>query len=166
MTTAGLSPGTVGAIWQHAAMAHIGPLSPQEYVELRATAGWGSPPGSTVATALSRSLAVVVERDRDGALLGMARAVGDGVYALIVDVVVTPAAQGRGIGRRLVDALLADPSVADAQHVALFAAPDVVPFYELHGFEPQPGTYLRLPRPSDDASVEQMSTSPRRPAPE
>lgn len=29
------------------------------------------------------------------------------------------------------------------EYVALFAVPDVVPFYESLGFSPEPGSYLR-----------------------
>lgn len=74
-------------------------------------------------------MAWAVERDLSGRLVGMARAVGDGTYLLIVDVVVDPAHQAHGLGRRLMHSLRRDPAVAAARHTALFAAPEVAAFY-------------------------------------
>lgn len=118
-------------------------LTVQEYIDLRASVGWLSPPPDAVARALGESLGVATERDNDGALVGLARAVGDGIYVLIVDVIVDPGAQGRGVGASLVRALLEQERIKHGVHVALFAAPDVVGFYERLGFSQQDGSYLR-----------------------
>jgi ribosomal protein S18 acetylase RimI-like enzyme len=118
-------------------------LTVQEYIDLRASVGWLSPSPDTVARALSESLGVATERDNDGALVGLARAVGDGIYVLIVDVIVDPSFQGQGIGASLVRALLSQERIKNGAHVALFAAPDVVGFYERLGFNRQDGSYLR-----------------------
>lgn len=119
------------------------PVEAAEYTALRAAVGWRSPTLDDVEAALQHSLAIATERDDSGALIGLARAVGDGIYVLIVDVIVAPHAQGQGLGRRLVERLIADETVAGAQHTALFAAPEVAPFYEQFGFRPQSGRYLR-----------------------
>ena len=69
-------------------------------------------------------------------VVGMGRLVGDGFYSFIVDVVVHPAHQGRGIGRRLMVALLGLASdVTLTGKVSLVATPDVVGFYQRLGFE-------------------------------
>lgn len=60
----------------------------QEYQRLRAEVGWGSPDDRVCAAALAASLFAVVAHDDEGRSVGMARAVGDGMYVLIVDVVV------------------------------------------------------------------------------
>lgn len=118
-------------------------ITAEEYVALRASVGWGSPDLAKVETALSRSLAIIEERDEAGQLVGLARAVGDGMYVLLVDVVVHPDHQGSGIGRRLVERMRASYAVDHGNHVALFAAPDVAPFYESHGWRADAGSYLR-----------------------
>lgn len=105
--------------------------------------GWSSPSPEKVTYALARSLEVVTERSESGELIGLARAVGDGMYVLIVDVVVAPAWQGKGVGRRLMERMVASYSVDHGNHVALFAAPDVAPFYEALGFRADEGSYLR-----------------------
>lgn len=96
-----------------------------------------------MSTSLDLSLAVVAERSPSGSLVGLARAVGDGMYVLIVDVMVLPSWQRRGIGRRLIERMVASYAVDHGNHVALFAAPDVAPFYEALGFRPDEGSYLR-----------------------
>jgi len=59
-----------------------------EYRRLRAEVGWNSPDDRVCAAALAASLFTVVAHDEEGRSVGMARAVGDGFYVLIVDVVV------------------------------------------------------------------------------
>lgn len=118
------------------------PVTVQEYIDLRTAVGWGSPDPPTVARALDLTWAWAVERDEQDRLVGLARAVGDGVYLLLVDVMVRPDAQGRGTGRRLVESLLHQPRVSSARHTTLFAAPEVVGFYTSLGLEAQPGTYF------------------------
>ncbi|PPJ18850.1 hypothetical protein C5E45_34215 [Nocardia nova] len=59
-----------------------------EYRRLRAEVGWNSPDDRVCAAALAASLFTVVAHDEEGRSVGMARAVGDGLYVLIVDVVV------------------------------------------------------------------------------
>lgn len=121
----------------------MSPLSPDEFIALRSTVGWPSPRPDAVQMALQQSIAIATERDHNGTLVGMARAVGDGLYVLVVDVVVAPTAQDQGIGGRLVQTLLDDPRVARADHLELFAAPDAVDLYASLGFTPQEGTYMR-----------------------
>ena len=56
---------------------------------------------------------VVVSAWRGKELVGFGRATSDGVFrAVLWDVVVAEAQQGRGLGRRLVEELLASPAVA------------------------------------------------------
>lgn len=106
-----------------------------EYRALRAAVGWPSPEPDVCRAALANSVHGVVARTGPE-LVGMGRLIGDGVmYLLVVDVVVHPAAQGAGLGRRLVERLVA---VAGARRVQLVAADEVVPFYERLGFAREP----------------------------
>lgn len=79
-------------------------------------------------------------------LVGFARATGDGVYrAVIWDVVVDPAYQGRGIGRHLVEALIAHPLLNTVERVYLMTT-FKQGFYEKLGFVKNASTTMVLTR--------------------
>ena len=119
-------------------------LTPVEYAELRAAVGWPEVSAEQAAAALAASLAITTVRSTDnGRLVGLARAVGDGFYAVVVDVMVDPREQDQGIAHRMLEELLARPAVVRAGHVALFAAPDAVELYESLGFLAENGVYMR-----------------------
>lgn len=85
----------------------------------------------------------------DGRLVAFARAITDGVYkALVCDVIVAASHRGTGLGARVIDAVLAHPTVARCPHVELYCLPDLVPFYERWGFTRDLGevTFMRLTR--------------------
>jgi len=87
--------------------------------------------------ALARSLHAVVAEHR-GATVGMGRLVGDGgIYFYVQDVAVLPEHQGRGVGRRIVDELVAwaGRHAPDRAFLGLFAAAGTDGFYRRHGFE-------------------------------
>jgi GNAT superfamily N-acetyltransferase len=75
--------------------------------------------------------------------LGIARA----TFAWIADVFVIGSARGRGLGRRLVEAVLAHPEVRGARNV-LLATADAHGLYKHYGFRPleDPRRYLSLRR--------------------
>jgi N-acetylglutamate synthase-like GNAT family acetyltransferase len=67
-------------------------------------------------------------------LVGFGRAMSDGKYrAVLWDVVVAEEHRGQGIGRRIVEALLANPVVARAERVYLMTTKGSG-FYERLGF--------------------------------
>jgi ribosomal protein S18 acetylase RimI-like enzyme len=77
---------------------------------------------------------VVVSAWQGGALVGFGRATSDSVFrAVLWDVVVAEGQQGRGVGRRIVEALLASPPVAAAERVYLMTTTGEG-FYEKLGF--------------------------------
>ena len=76
----------------------------------------------------------VVSAWRNGELVGFGRATSDGIYrAVLWDVVVASPHAGRGLGRRLVEALLSEPSVVAAERVYLMTTQSRG-FYERLGF--------------------------------
>ncbi|MDH5527402.1 MAG: GNAT family N-acetyltransferase [Nitrospirota bacterium] len=82
-----------------------------------------------------------------GRLAAFCRALSDGVYrATVYDVIVDEAFQGTGLGRRLMDALLAHPLMKDVQRVELVCHPELVPFYETWGFGTIPPDWHMLIR--------------------
>ena len=65
-------------------------------------------------------------------LIGFGRAISDGAYqAAVYDCAVHPDFQGKGLGRTIMDAILAQVSHCN---VILYASPGKEGFYEKHGF--------------------------------
>lgn len=78
----------------------------------------------------------------EGTLVGFARALTDGAYrALIDDVVVDGAWQGRGVGRELVGRLL--EQLRGVEEVRLVCGAELVPFYGRMGFRLDAGPFMR-----------------------
>jgi aralkylamine N-acetyltransferase len=78
--------------------------------------------------------------------VGLARAVGDGVYyAQLVDVLVHPDFQRAGVGTKLVEHIQA--RLAYPLLFTLTATPEVQPFYQRLGWRPQSTSMIR-PRSS------------------
>lgn len=68
-------------------------------------------------------------------LVGFCRVLTDFVFrAMIYDVIVAEAWRGRGVGRRLMEAVNAHPKLVRVSAISLFCAPDMIPFYEKWGF--------------------------------
>ena len=77
---------------------------------------------------------VVVSLWRGKRMVGFGRASSDGIYrAVLWDVVVAGDLQGRGLGRRAVEALLASPRVREVERVYLMTT-NSTGFYEQMGF--------------------------------
>jgi GNAT superfamily N-acetyltransferase len=128
-----------------------GTPSPEEYAAFRAHVRWPAVAPSQAAGALRASLASVLARDVDGALVGMGRVVGDGgVYLYLQDVIVLERWRNNGIGTRITEALLDHVRElgGPGTFVGLMAAVGAGPFYERFGFQPRgedrPGMWLTL----------------------
>jgi GNAT superfamily N-acetyltransferase len=90
--------------------------------------------------------------DASGRQLGFARAVTDlATYAYLTDVIVDEAAQGKGIGTWMVEAIVAHPELTGLRRIALWTR-DARTLYERFGFSTNvsPSTYMerRGPRPA------------------
>ena len=93
----------------------------------------GSSPEDIAAAHLASS-AWVGARDRDGAWIGSARAIGDGVKrAWIYDVIVAGPWRGRGLGEALMRLLLDHPAIRRARRIYL-GTRDAQSFYQRLGF--------------------------------
>jgi GNAT superfamily N-acetyltransferase len=83
-------------------------------------------------------------------LAAFARALTDGVYlAIILDVIVDRSYRGTGLGRTLMDAVLAHPRVSAVKSVELVCQPDLVAFYENWGFTDDVGSSVLMRRPGE-----------------
>jgi GNAT superfamily N-acetyltransferase len=114
---------------------------PGAFVRLFQTTGW-LPEGRLTVAQASTALAptwYAVSAYAGTRLVGTGRILGDGVlHALLVDVIVDPAYQHRGIGSRIVERLVAECRRHDIVDVQLFCARGMAPFYERLGFAARP----------------------------
>ena len=95
----------------------------------------GSRTRADVERMLAGTDAVVGLVDDDERLVAFCRALSDGVYrAVVYDVIARDDLRGRGLGRRLMEAVLAHPAVAPCESVALWCKPEMVALYRRFGF--------------------------------
>jgi ribosomal protein S18 acetylase RimI-like enzyme len=90
--------------------------------------------------ALEHTLSMVWLKDvKAEQLIAFARATGDDVFnAIIWDVVVDPSYQGCGLGKVVIERLMADLVRKGISNIALYAEPNVVGFYKPLGFIADP----------------------------
>ena len=94
----------------------------------------------------------VVSAWRGPQLVGFGRASSDGVFrAVLWDVVVAGEEQGRGLGRRLVEALMNAPAVAEVERVYLMTT-NSAGFYTQLGFAESQAQRLMLRQRSAEAN--------------
>jgi GNAT superfamily N-acetyltransferase len=119
--------------------------TPEEYQELGRGVGWADDvtpdrPGKVLGGA--RCGVVAVEGDR---AVGAGLVLGDGAtFAYLKDIMVLPGWQGRGVGSRILRALLAiiRRAAPDGMLVTLFTGQHLAEFYERFGFRgPEAGLY-------------------------
>jgi len=133
--------------WEKASMISYSEQPPTigEYNRMRAHVGWGAYADvQAAAHGLEHSLFHVTVRD-SAELIGMGRVIGDGAITFYIqDVIVIEAYRGRGIGKAIMDrimAYIARTATEDAV-VGLFAAKGKEAFYERFDFIPRPNEAL------------------------
>jgi len=114
-----------------------------EYNNLRIGAGWRSLSVEQAEVGLINSAHLISAWDDDKPV-GVARVISDrGYIYLIVDVIVAPEYQGRGIGRHMVEEIEAwlrqEKEGKSTMMVYLMAAEGKEEFYEKFGFRRRPG---------------------------
>jgi GNAT superfamily N-acetyltransferase len=113
-----------------------------ELEELCDAVGWSRRPLRKVRKAMQHSFLVVSMWEEKGAsrrLIGFARATSDHAFnATIWDVVVHPQAQGKGLGKALMNYMIKRLRQEDISNITLFADAEVVQFYNRLGFVPDP----------------------------
>lgn len=113
-------------------------LTYQEYIALRKSVGWNNFAEEQVSKSIGNSIYNIVAED-NGQPIAMGRLIGDGIYYLIVDIVVKPEYQGKGIGSRIVDELLtyvdANTPIGGRSSVQLIAEKGKEEFYIKKGFK-------------------------------
>ena len=109
-----------------------------EFCRLRASCRWSVPEANYCQTALDNSLVGFVAVDTaTQSVVGMVRAVGDGMLInYIQDLIILPQWQGKGIGRRLMTAVMDELQrrALPGSDIALISAPKTEAFYATFGF--------------------------------
>lgn len=117
-------------------------ISITEYNDLRASVDFITITPKRAKIALGNSLYTLIAMDGDTPV-GMARVVGDGGYVyFICDVIVRPAYQSQGLGRKIIENVLAwlESQVEEDETIMvnLMSAMNKEPFYEKLGFHRRP----------------------------
>lgn len=126
------------------------PPTSAEYVRLRQIAGLSPRTPEQAAGALANSWAWTSVRTVDGELAAMGRTLGDGTwYFHLADIATEPAHQRRGLGRAVMEDLIARIEAAAPPHpyITLLADPPGQRLYRSLGFiDSAPSLGMRLPR--------------------
>ena len=116
----------------------------RDILALYREAEWVTPEecGAFIPGVLSGSFLFLAAFD-DGRMIGMARAISDGVSdAYIQDVVVHPEFRGQGIGGKIVAFLVSELEKRGVDWIALVGEPGTEKFYSRLGFEEKKGFTL------------------------
>jgi aralkylamine N-acetyltransferase len=118
-------------------------LEPAQIEKLRLAVGW-NPLDGKYQTALENSFAhysILEQQD----LIAFTRVISDGtIYALIVDVMVHPAFQAKGLGQKLLEFVLEDLKLEGIRSVNVIFDARLEKFYAALGFEMLMGAILRI----------------------
>ena len=113
-------------------------LSFEDYRNLRKSVGWKNFSEIQTRKALENSL-YTVSAIEDNQTIGMGRLIGDGLYYTIVDVVVQPQYQNKGIGGTILDRLLEyvnrETPMGGRSSIQLIAEKGKESFYSKKGFK-------------------------------
>ena len=121
-----------------------------EVADLFAAVGWGSRDPNHIRAAFGRSTFKAFAY-QGHELVGFGRTIDDGkFYATVVDVVVSPAHQRKGVGRAIVEDL--QNRMKGFLVVTLTAAPEVQPFYKSLGWR-MLSTGMIRPRSEEQARL-------------
>lgn len=119
-------------------------LTAEEYNSLRKEIGWETKNDDIINNAIKESK-FVKKAILDNKVVGMARVIGDGIYYLVVDVVVSSKYQNMGIGKMLMKSLEDDIYSVTPKgqkcSINLVSMSGKESFYEKCGFEKIPIGY-------------------------
>ena len=110
----------------------------EEYCKLRESVGWINFSRTQTEKSLQNSLYTVAAEEANQ-VVGMGRLIGDGMYYMIVDIVVQPAYQQMGIGSKILNMIIeyvdsATPG-GGRSSIQLIAEKGKETFYESRGFK-------------------------------
>ena len=127
-----------------------------DVLTLYRSAGWFAQddPAPQLDAMIANSFAVSAAFEPGGRLIGMARALSDGVSdAYILDVVVHPDRRGRGVGRGLVSRLADHLASFGIDWIVCIGVPGTEPLYRSAGGKPMDGhTPFRFNPPAGESA--------------
>lgn len=110
----------------------------EDYYNLRKCVGWSNFSAEQAQKALNNSLYTIIAVENNQTV-GMGRLIGDGMYYLIVDIIVHPAYQGKGVGSKITNMLIKYVNdvtpVGGRSSIQLIAEKGKEAFYEKMGFK-------------------------------
>ena len=119
-------------------------ITPRDYNNLRKSVGWDSKNMQIIQKALDSSI-IVKKATLENNAIGMARVIGDGLYYYIVDVVVNPLYQNKGVGKLLIESIEKDieerTEIGQKCSIYLISMKGKEEFYEKCGFTKIPYDY-------------------------
>ncbi|MDE5802274.1 MAG: GNAT family N-acetyltransferase [Lachnospiraceae bacterium] len=119
-------------------------LTVDEYHDLRRSVGWNIKNIHIVENAIKNSV-IIKKAIYDNKVIGMGRVIGDGLYYLVVDVVVDPKYQKRGIGKKIIDEIIKEienrTEKGQSSSINLMSMGGKEEFYEKCGFTKVPFGY-------------------------
>lgn len=122
-------------------------LDYEDYCRLRESVEWLNFSKEQTETAINHSLYTVTAVENNQ-VIGMGRLVGDGMYYLVVDIVVHPAYQKLGIGSKIVNRIIefADKKTpaGGRSSIQLIAVKGKEGFYKKLGFKAMPDDFGNL----------------------
>ncbi|MBD2299074.1 MULTISPECIES: GNAT family N-acetyltransferase [Nostocales] len=78
--------------------------------------------------------------DNNAELIGFTRVLTDFVYrATIYDVIIKSTYRNKGLGAKLMDAIVHHPQLHQVEQIALYCLPEMMPFYQRWGFTTEVG---------------------------
>jgi GNAT superfamily N-acetyltransferase len=140
----------------------------EDYLALREAVGWGRIDEQMATRGLANALFTVCLLHK-GKVIGCGRVIGDGgLHFYLQDIIVLPAFQGKGLGKRLMRTILAylEEHALPGAFIGLMAAKDASSFYTQFGFAvrppERPGMFRRwegLQPPTTSQRSARMETS-------
>jgi len=111
-----------------------------DYLRLRSSTNWGTVSDAAIAESFSSHQFCVHAVNEQSEVIGVARVVGDRMYAYVQDLIVEPRCRRKGIGTRLMKEVLKylDANAGAGGFVGLMAAKGTMPFYRNLGFITRP----------------------------
>lgn len=113
-------------------------ISYVDYVRLRESVNWNNSFKEQTEKCLKNTL-YSIEAIDDNTIIGMGRLIGDGMYYMMVDIVVEPGYQGKGIGSNIVNKLIEyvyrETPAGGRSSIQLIAEKGKEGFYEKLGFK-------------------------------
>lgn len=117
-------------------------LKYNDYLLLRESVGWNTNFSDSQMTHAIDSSAFIVSVYDHQKIVGMGRLIGDGLYYYLIDVIVHPSYQSRGIGKSIVERIVTwiKQNLKDNERVSLIlvSAKGKEKFYEKLGFHSIP----------------------------